>query len=214
MEYYSYVNLDLRKPGKFIYQNCGICFFYQPFYVGFGHGSRYKSQNHKNAHVIHSMNLLGDPESYTLLVFKSNDSLKALEFEKILIAEIGRKDLNRGPLLNLTDGGEGTVGWIMPEETKSKISKSNLGKKRTEKFKDGCRKRNLGKILTEEHKQKISKSLSGKPKNGKKWKIIFPDGKIEIVTCLESFCKAHGLHGGTFRRGQKSKGFTGEILDV
>lgn len=57
---------------------------------------------------------------------------------------------------NLTKGGDGNLGWVMSEETKNKISKSNKGNKY-------C----LGRKLSDESKNKISKSLTGRPSSKK-----------------------------------------------
>jgi len=57
---------------------------------------------------------------------------------------------------NLTKGGDGNLGWIMPEETKRKISQKALGNK-------NC----LGRIVSEKTKNKISNSLKGKPSGTK-----------------------------------------------
>jgi hypothetical protein len=49
----------------------------------------------------------------------------------ILIRFYGRKDLGTGILRNLTDGGEGTSGWIPSEEVRAKMSAANTGKKQS-----------------------------------------------------------------------------------
>ena len=72
---------------------------------------------------------------------------------------------------NLTLGGDGSKGFIMPEEQKKKISQSNKGKTPWNKGKHGIfseesRKRISnrfkGKPLSEEHKKKISEANKGK----------------------------------------------------
>lgn len=50
--------------------------------------------------------------------FDSETDALALEVE--LIAKIGRRDLNRGTLLNLTDGGDGVSGYVPPPEVVEK----------------------------------------------------------------------------------------------
>lgn len=84
--------------------------------------------------------------------------IDAFELEKKLIHVIGRRDLKKGPLTNLTDGGEGIVGLIKTEEHRKKLSISSLGKK-----------------MSKEAKEKISKSLIGKRGRntcgGYKWRL-------------------------------------------
>jgi hypothetical protein len=48
----------------------------------------------------------------------------ACELESFLIEIYGRKDLGLGPLVNLTNGGEGGNGCIASEKTRLKQSKS------------------------------------------------------------------------------------------
>lgn len=63
---------------------------------------------------------------------------------------------------NLTDGGEGTSGRIVSEETRRIISEKNKGKKLTEEQKEHLRQINLGKRQSEETKRKRSESMKGK----------------------------------------------------
>ena len=64
---------------------------------------------------------------------------QACEKEKEFIALHGRRDLGKGTLVNLTDGGDNTKGYHHTKETKERISKKlsgenhpNFGKKRPE----------------------------------------------------------------------------------
>jgi len=52
---------------------------------------------------------------------------EAKEIEKSLILSLGRKDQNKGNLVNQTDGGDGTLGVIRnhSKDTKLKISANN-----------------------------------------------------------------------------------------
>lgn len=68
--------------------------------------------------------------------------------EKFYIKLLGRADKSEGILVNATDGGEGTTGRVLSEETKRKISKGNKGKL-------------LGRKLPENVKNKMMKTRSG-----------------------------------------------------
>jgi predicted DNA-binding transcriptional regulator AlpA len=87
-----------------------------PFYVG--KGTKWRMFQH-TAPTEQSHNLfrrrviekLGDDTLlYTVLFANSEEEAHEREIE--LIALIGRRNRNAGPLTNLTDGGEGTVGHI------------------------------------------------------------------------------------------------------
>lgn len=124
------------------------------FYVGKGTGNRmYKhiqiakgnSQNKKkNPKLYNKINHIVENGGYVIpeVVFESEINQDCLEREISLIKEIGLEFL-----CNLTEGGEGTIGYKLSEETRQKISESKKGKKR---------------IFTEEHKKNISNSIRGK----------------------------------------------------
>jgi len=89
----------------------------EPFYVGKGcnnfraleharEARRTKKLSHK-LNVIRAMHRSNETIRYVLEMGFSSE-LQALDRERILIEEIGRHDLKRGPLTNQTDGGEGT----------------------------------------------------------------------------------------------------------
>jgi hypothetical protein len=58
---------------------------------------------------------------------------QACELEKMLIALHGRRDLGTGPLVNMTDGGDGVAGKVVSPETRAKISASQTGKTKGKK---------------------------------------------------------------------------------
>jgi hypothetical protein len=73
---------------------------------------------------------------------------EAMIVEMALIKAIGRLDQGTGPLVNLTDGGEGTTGWKPTEETRKKLGQHLKGKH-----------------LSPEHRQKLCTSHHGVPKS-------------------------------------------------
>lgn len=93
----------------------------QPFYVGKGKG--YRVFNHEKeldfvavvnpykVNVIRKILSQGQSLVYAIDSFHLFEA-DALQRECALIAEIGRSQISSGTLTNLTDGGEGIVGWI------------------------------------------------------------------------------------------------------
>ena len=86
----------------------------------------------------------------------SNEDAKELEI--FLISEYGRRDLETGTLVNLTGGGEGTIGWKPSKEYKDNASIRMKGK-----F-VGKNNPMYGKKFSKEQKLKLSKIQKGKPK--------------------------------------------------
>ena len=85
----------------------------------------------------------------------SND--EAVLLEKELILKYGRIDLKTGSLCNLTEGGEGTVGLIVSEETKQLMSNQRKGKKQTPAQYEA----NCNRVCSEETKEKIRQANIG-----------------------------------------------------
>lgn len=101
---------------------------------------------------------------------KSNiswDEAKRLEIS--LIAKYGRRDNGTGVLCNLTDGGEGCLGFNVTQEYRDKLSKSMKGRR------GKCGKENpfYGKKHSPESRKKISESLIKTEKNKGKNNCLF-----------------------------------------
>jgi hypothetical protein len=75
----------------------------------------------------------------TVIIQRGLSNEDACRIEMAFIAAIGRG--RSGPLVNMTDGGEGLSGRSMPDEIKAKIGNAHRGRK-----------------LSEEHRAKISAS--------------------------------------------------------
>jgi hypothetical protein len=126
-----------------------------PFYIGKGKAYRAFIKSKRSDIWNKYYNKYG----FDIIFLEENiDEYTAFEKEKYWIERIGRLKLNNGPLINLTDGGEGTSGltpWNKgkkhSEETKLKIS--NIHKGNTYR---------RGSKLSKETKSKISKSKINK----------------------------------------------------
>ena len=96
-----------------------------PIYVGKGKGRRVydhlkRKDHHPLTQKLAKMKREGREPRIEIHDMPCEDA--ALELEVLWIALFGRKDLGLGPLLNGTDGGEGTSGRIDSLETKTKRS--------------------------------------------------------------------------------------------
>lgn len=94
------------------------------YYIGKGRPWRpYSNLRSKNAKKPKD-------NSRILILHKNLDEKTAIKYEISLILFYGRMDLHPwGVLRNLTDGGEGASGTIVPKETRIKMSESHLGSK-------------------------------------------------------------------------------------
>ncbi len=109
----------------------------EPFYVGKGKSDRifqhekevYKdTANSYKSNIITKILSQGLSLIYTIESFYQFEE-DALNREMQLIEEIGRKDLGKGTLTNLTAGGEGFLDWINFEKhsTTGRVLRSNSG---------------------------------------------------------------------------------------
>jgi hypothetical protein len=95
------------------------------FYIGIGSKHRAKTKGKRSLF----WNSVVEKYGYEVQILKENLSLEeAQELEKVLISWYGRRDLEKGTLVNLTDGGEGTTN--LSEEAKIRNILSRNGKNR------------------------------------------------------------------------------------
>jgi len=130
-----------------------------PYYIGKGKGNRIYSTDRK----------VKLPKDKSRIIFLKQNLTEdeAFRHETYMISLFGRKDLGTGILRNLTDGGGGSSGAVISEETRKKLSKSSkgntnaLGAIRSEETKKKISKVHKGKTLSEETRRKISESRKG-----------------------------------------------------
>lgn len=131
-KFYVYALLDERKLGEYKYEidDLNLKFNYEPFYIGKGTGNRIDAHE-KNA-LLESNTTIKDnkirkiwSEGKQVIKIKVLNNLSeeiTLDLEKKLIKEIKRKH-EGGPLINLTDGGDGLKN--PSPEVRKKISDFN-----------------------------------------------------------------------------------------
>lgn len=142
------------------------------FYVGKGKGKRARSKkrNRKWHNIVNKHGFTWE------ILFDGLTEREALDEEVSVIAELRYFGYS---LANLTDGGEGTSGIFVSEETKAKLRAANLGKKLTPETIAKVIASHIGKKrtpeqrarmglwckgvpLSDEHKEKLRKAKLGK----------------------------------------------------
>lgn len=158
----------------------------QIFYVGIGKTE--KRAYSKLGRSKYWYNLTSVKEYEVIITHKDIIWEEACSIEKYLIAFYGRKDLNTGTLVNMTDGGDGIKNLVFTDEIRKNKSNSKKGSKNpmfgfkySEEYKKNMSEilkkiKNTpenkarvsavhkGKKLTEEHKRKIGIANSKKHK--------------------------------------------------
>jgi len=158
------------------------------FYIGKGkYKKSYKNIYHR-AYDKHNRNNywknITNKTNYEVeIVIDNLTSDKANNKEIEFIELYGRIDLNKGTLVNMTNGSDGNNGIIFTDLHKNKISESNKGKKHTPEIKEHLSKVNFGKKHTEETKQKIGKIHKGKKLSQETKQKISESykGKVSVV---------------------------------
>ena len=156
----------------------------EPIYVGKGSSGRDVSHlRRKDMHPLTfrltSMKRAGIKPMIQRVCDNVDDEL-AMLVEQEAISLLGRKDLGLGPLLNMTDGGDGAAGKIVSEATRVLMSRVRTGEKRSEeacanisaakkgqKYSAEARvnmsKGHIGILYSPERNAKVSASLKGHP---------------------------------------------------
>lgn len=149
-----------------------------PFYIGKGKGSRCDhhmreaanpNSRDPNKHKIRKIrkHLQCGIKPVVKIIDKNLTEAVAFELECFLIAEIGRADLGKGPLTNLSDGGEGLTGLVRdlhgeknPNYGKRGESAIWWGKSHAEETKEKIASAQRGRELTQAHKEALRKPKS------------------------------------------------------
>ena len=162
------------------------------FYVGVG--SKKKSKHTTNRSVFWK-NIVSK-HGYTIEIVKSNlNSDDAFKLEKSLISLYGRRDLNKGTLVNLTDGGEGSYGVIKSEETKEKLRIKNKGKTLTKEHKLNIGLANKGKDFSEEARKNQRLRVSKKVINIDTLEVYNSAKEVSVVLGIKPLNFTRQLNG-------------------
>jgi hypothetical protein len=140
------------------------------FYIGIGNTAKYKRayENGVRRSVYWQNKVKKYPNYEIQILTKGLTKAEASGIEVDLIAWYGRENLGLGTLVNLTDGGEGIVGYkhskeqltIMSERQRGELNHF-YGKTFTQEHRDKISNSNKGKEISTEIRQKTSNTLKG-----------------------------------------------------
>ncbi len=152
-----------------------------PCYVGKGQRDRWVAHARKSHN--RALNAIYAAAGGSLPIIKVREGLtdpEACEIEMHIIVAIGRANLGEGPLVNLTDGGEGVAGYVPTEDHRNKVRLALAGRERPPEIGEAVRKAaawdrpewrekqrdsHLGKTQTIE--QRTNHSIASLQKNGR-----------------------------------------------
>lgn len=196
--FYVYCILDPRKPGYYKYDE--LEFNFEPFYVGKASKRRLKNtlQYKKRRNTIKNNKLKAIKKSglqpNLIILYDNLDELSAFNLEKSSIKKIGRIIDKKGPLGNLTEGGDGTTGYKHTDLARKKISETHRGIVKSKEWIEKLIKSHKGYKTTDKTKKKLSEINSvPKPYLRNRYLLISPDGFKYSTDYLENFCSEHGI---------------------
>jgi len=119
----------------------------EPFYIGIGKvnlnneysidSEKYRRAYSKINRTLYWTNIANLTPYEIEVLFETDNREEIVQKEKEFIKLYGRKDLNLGSLVNMTDGGEGKEGIKLSESTKTKMSisaKKNINAERKQQL--------------------------------------------------------------------------------
>lgn len=132
-----------------------------PCYVGKGKGNRCES-HFKRTHNRYLHRLIQKYGQLPVVIIRENlTECQAFETETAFIRAIGRRDTGTGPLLNFTDGGEGSSGYQHSDDVKIRLSEIARGR-----FQDPTERERISRVISELMKNPEARAKAGESKIG------------------------------------------------
>lgn len=169
------------------------------FYIGIGSDLEYKRAYTKSSRNKHWSNIVNSC-GYTVSILLTDLTWEeACEVEKYLILKIGRRDLGTGPLVNMTDGGDGALNRIHSDDTRKKMSELSIGKYAGERNpmygRRGEKSPHFGKKHSDERRKKIGRKLGDHPFA----RLVLDTSTGIYYSCAKEAAVAIGVNYATLR---------------
>jgi hypothetical protein len=137
-----------------------------PFYIGIGSDSNYKRANSIRDRNIFWKRIINKTEYKVEIMLDDLSWEEVCEKEKEFIEIYGRRNLGKGELCNLTDGGDGAKGVIYDEARKKRISEKYSGKKNPFYGKNHSEETiNKLRYLAQNRSPEVNKKIADKNRN-------------------------------------------------
>lgn len=159
----------LLEEGKYFLYRHIRCDTNEVFYIGIGtkqvenSNSSYYRAYTKHGRNKHWKNIVNKTNYIVEILLESNNREFIIEKEKEFILIYGRKDLNKGTLVNFTDGGEGNINASL--ELRNRFSNIRKG---TSQTKDWIEKRIAPLRGRKKSKEEIKKGWDARRREGEK----------------------------------------------
>lgn len=146
-----------------------------PFYIGIGTDASFSRSRETTRRNKLWIRIAAKTEHRVEILFDDLTWEEAKQKEIEFIALYGRIDKKLGPLANLTDGGDGTLGAIVSKEMREMYSRVHSGK-----------------IHSPEVRKKISDTLKSKPRDEAKiarfveGSLKYAKSQIKKVLCIDT----------------------------
>lgn len=125
------------------------------FYVGKGTEARSRTirrQNNQHRNIVAKHGA----ENITITRYRCESEVEAFALEKKLIAQYKALGIE---LCNRTDGGEGSSGCVLSEDTKAKMAASTVGQKLSAEAREKISRAGKGRVVSAEARAKLSKVM-------------------------------------------------------
>lgn len=136
----------------------------EPFYIGIGTDNSNYKRAKERARRSKFWKKIVSKTNYKVEILFDNLTWEEAKIKEVeLILKYGRKDIGNGTLVNMTDGGDGTINKVFDDNYRRKLSiaaKKRDNSKNYERMQEG--RKNFK--VTDEYRQKLSIAHTGKKK--------------------------------------------------